>query len=412
MTKLPPRSISGEDAPSYLGGKSAWLTQLRWFGAIGVLTTVLISASFGWLTAVKQMLIVVALIFIINLVFFRAQKRNKNLSDLDESQLLGLQLGMDMCVLTLLLHWSGGIENPFAIFFVFLSAISTMLLSFKNALTLSSVGVLLFGGTIVGEALGILPHYPLLIGPDNMAPSGDLWRTPLFVSGYLCAFTLAMYGVQAFVNTVEMERQKAEHDAREKERVALSREKLARIGELSAGVAHTIRNPLHGALNCVELLRQSNPADASNNSETLELMAEGLQRIEQVTQRLLTLTREPNMDPRPTDLNRLISDSLKFVNVRLARKNVPIQTEFEILPMLSIDRAKMSEVLINLLDNAVHACEDSGTVTVSTYRSTVSPDKAVLKVADTGTGIPEDQIEHIFDPFFTTKAIGEGTGLG
>ncbi len=412
MNSLPAFPQNGDLRPGYLSGKSAWLIQLRWFGAVGALITVLVSAYFGWLTALPQLLTVVGLIFTANFCFFWAHRRNPKLTVADESQLLAIQLCMDLCLLTLLLHWSGGIENPFAMFYVILSAISAMLLSYRNALTQSSVGVLLFGCTIVGEALGVLPHYPLLIGGGQQAPSGELWRTPLFVSGYLCAFTLVMYGVQYFVHEVEHERFKAEQNAREKERVALSREKLARIGELSAGVAHTIRNPLHGAMNCVELLRTENQALSVDGQSTLELMSEALTRIELVTQRLLTLTREPNMNLRPTDLNRLVRDSMRFINVRSKKKSVPVRIDLGEIPQLNLDRDKINEVLINLVDNAVYACQGQGEVTVSTYLSSPHEERVVLEVADTGFGISSEQIEHIFDPFFTTKAIGEGSGLG
>jgi signal transduction histidine kinase len=412
MNNAPALPLNGDLVPGYLSGKSAWLIQLRWYGAAGALLTVLVSAYFGWLTALPQLLTVVGLIFAANLAFHYTQRRNSGLSNADESQLLAIQLCMDMCLLTLLLHWSGGIENPFAMCFVILSAISTMLLSFRNALTQSSMGVLLFGSTIVAEALGFLPHYPLLIGSGQQAPSGELWRTPLFVSGYLCAFTMVMYGVQYFVHAVESERSKAEQNAREKERVALSREKLARIGELSAGVAHTIRNPLHGAMNCVELLRMEQETLSPDARSTLELMTEGLTRIELVTQRLLTLTREPNMNLKPTDLNRLVRDSMRFINVRSMKKSVPVQTDLNDVPELELDRDKINEVLINLVDNAVYACKGQGEVTVSTYLSSPNQERVVLEVSDTGSGIPADQIEHIFDPFFTTKAIGEGSGLG
>lgn len=412
MNNVPALPLNGDPGPGYLSGKSIWLIQLRWFAAIGALITILVSAYFGWLTALPQLITVVGLIFIANLCFFWAHRRNATPTAADESQLLAIQLCMDLCLLTLLLHWSGGIENPFAMFYVILSAISAMLLSFRNALTQSSIGVLLFGCTIVGEALGILPHYPLLIGSGRQAPSGELWRTPLYVSGYLCAFTLVMYGVQYFVHEVESERHKADQNAREKERVALSREKLARIGELSSGVAHTIRNPLHGAMNCVELLQTESKVLSADGQSTLGLMTEALTRIELVTQRLLTLTREPNLNLRTTDLNRLVRDSMRFINVRSKQKSVPIKIELGEIPQLDLDREKINEVLINLVDNAVYACQGKGEVIISTYLNPPHQERVVLEVADTGSGISSEQIDHIFDPFFTTKAIGEGSGLG
>jgi len=323
---------------------------------------------------------------------------------------LALQITLDLCLFTMLLHWSGGVENPFALFFVFHMVISTMMFTRRMALLFGLLSVLLFGSTILAEAQGWLPHYPLLLGADG-GTLGELYRSQPFLFGYLVAFSLTLLGVIMFVSSVDRQRHVAELRLRQQQRLALSRERLVRIGELSAGVAHTVRNPLHGVLNCVDFLRRSAHGQEADTVEILDLMDEGLHRIESVTKRLLTLTREQAMARQPTDLNASVKDSIAYIDPRLNRAQVTVRTSLGSLPPIMLDEERFGEILINLLDNAVHACRDGGEVTVVT-RSAPEQNEVTIEVRDTGEGLPQDDLERLFDPFFTTKSIGEGSGLG
>ncbi len=417
-------TVTGPSAPEgasdsrYLSERHQWLIGLRWKAIVGVALVISIAAQRGWIVTSKPLFSIVAVMALANLVFTHSRvfhiEGDPVGGEKSERQALSIQICFDLCMLTMLLHWSGGVENPFALFFVFHMAISSMLLERQVALFFSALAFLLFGATAVAEATMVIPHFPLMLGPadDPQSLTMGFWRSGVFVSGYLAAFFLALFGVVYFVNSVESERLKAEASARVRERLAQSRERLARVGELSAGVAHTVRNPLHGVLNCIGLLRDGPLESDPDARETLDLMTEGLNRIENVTQRLLNLTRDTNLVRRPTDLNQLLRESLQFIDSRLNRNQVQVVTMLSPVPPVFIDRDKVSEAVINILDNAVYACRDGGTVTVATSPTPGDPGHVQLSIVDQGEGIPAEDLGKVFDPFFTSKDVGEGSGIG
>jgi len=196
------------------------------------------------------------------------------------------------------------------------------------------------------------------------------------------------------------------------EQVAISRERLARVGELSAGIAHTMRNPLHGLLNSVSHLRKRLGAEDQEAGEILEWMSEGLTRMETTTRRLLTLTREAPLQKQEVKLAEVVEEALTLVGQHLQGDGPALEYSLTDLPSLMVDPDRMSEVVVNLLDNAVDACAEEGAINVRTRPGKSGGAQQILEVEDTGPGIPQDIQEKVFDPFFTTKAIGEGSGLG
>jgi len=267
---------------------------------------------------------------------------------------------------------------------------------------------------VFAEFAGVLAHYPLRFAPslsDGFISDFAVWRSPSFLLGYLLAFVLMLFGVIYFVHSIAARYRHAETLRQEQERLALSRERLAHIGEISAGVAHTIRNPVHGLLNCVDILRAKG---ARNDSiqDTLSLMSEGLQRIENVTKRLLVLTRETPLLKTSSDINTLVRDALDFIEVRSHKKRVNIELDLKEVPVMQLDANQFSEAFLNVLDNALDACTNGGAITVRTYVSGQKDPVVHIDIWDTGEGIAAEHLPKVFDPFFTTKAIGKGSGLG
>jgi len=396
-------------------GRQAWLVRLRWIAILGVLAVVSVAARNAWVPDPAPLYGVVGLMIAYNLLFRRAQRSGRVPARESRDQVLFMQILCDMGALTMLLHWSGGVENPFAMFFAFHMAISAMLLPSRSSYLLGLAATALFGGTVVAEHLGRLPHYPLQLYAARAAPgavSGPLASGPM-LAGYLLAFVLMLFGVTFFVQTVEARRLRAERLARERERIALSRERMARIGEISSGVLHTIRNPLHGIMNCVDLLRgQVGPEPDPETEELLSFMSEGIARIENVTRRLLTVTRDQPLAKKRVRLDELIEEALKFVTQAARRGEAALEMEIHDLPAVEVDPDRLSEIIINLLDNALFACRAGGVVTLLAYAGEPARSEVCIEIRDTGAGIPADQLAKVFDPFFTTKAIGEGSGLG
>ncbi|MBP7933844.1 MAG: hypothetical protein KA354_04265 [Phycisphaerae bacterium] len=202
--------------------------------------------------------------------------------------------------------------------------------------------------------------------------------------------------------------------AREQDRLQrqLTRsEKLALIGELAATVAHEINNPLDGLQNSIRIIRRD-PANAAQVSQLLNLMENGLHRMEMIVRRLLAMSRDEPVHPVPTRINELVDEAVAFVRPRLDRCRVELLCDFPETPVTILaDRVQFAQVLINLLLNAADAMPDGGKLVIRA-RLADQGRLAILTVSDTGTGIGEADLPHIFEPFFTTKAQGAGTGLG
>lgn len=387
---------------------AGWLVRLRWIATLGIVVTAAVAAALRIVPSPVPMLAVATLMAGFNLALWlwllwkAGQKKPTGLEGA-----LVFQLLLDLLWLTALIHLSGGVENPFVMFFAFHMAIAAMFLPSRQAWGVGSAAALFHGGAVLAEYHGLLTHHALLLA----WPHPPLSRNLGFVSGYLIAFLFMLGGTIYFVQSIAERHRRAERLRREHERIALSRERLARVGELAAGVAHTTRNPLHGLMNSVEILQRRLDLD-DETREILSLMSDGLRRIESVTRRLLVLTREAPLQKAPSDVGALVKDALRFVEPRARQRAILLQAELVDSPTVYIDPDRMSEALINILDNAMDACRSGGEITVKTWLTKGTEAFACIEIADSGEGVPEEHLKRVFDPFFTTKAVGEGSGLG
>lgn len=198
-------------------------------------------------------------------------------------------------------------------------------------------------------------------------------------------------------------------------------EKLASIGQLAAGIAHELNNPLTGVLTFTHLLRKKMP-DGSQDAEDLDLVIRETKRCASIIRRLLDFAREKTPEKQLVGLNGVIEETVRFVERSAALQQVEIVLELdEDLPELYVDADLMKQVLMNILVNAQQAIEGRGTITVRSHfraarKFANSAGAAVpaveITVSDTGCGIPKANLQRIFDPFFTSKEVGKGTGLG
>lgn len=198
-------------------------------------------------------------------------------------------------------------------------------------------------------------------------------------------------------------------------------EKLAAIGLLASGIAHELNNPLTGVLTFTSLLRKK-MADGTPDAEDLDLVIRETKRCAGIIRRLLDFAREKVPVKGFFDLNRLIEDTVHFVDRPASLQQVEISTHLEPdLPQIWGDADLIKQVLLNVIVNAEQAIEGEGQVVVSSrrYQGTQPPAPGIaagplveVSVQDTGCGIPEANLKRIFDPFFTSKEVGKGTGLG
>jgi len=207
----------------------------------------------------------------------------------------------------------------------------------------------------------------------------------------------------------ELLRRQREHESQVASRLAHV-DQLASLGQLAAGLAHEIKNPLAGIQGALELLRDETP-DEERRKLHDEMLGE-LRRVHGILQRLLESGRPGPLRRVRTDLGRLLTETAVLARPALRRRRVELATETsESLPEVHVDPAKIRQVLVNLIQNAAEAMpEAGGHVTV---RASGFPGEATVVVAveDDGPGIAAEDLPHLFEPFFTTKFTGTGLGL-
>jgi len=186
-------------------------------------------------------------------------------------------------------------------------------------------------------------------------------------------------------------------------------EKMAAVGTLAAGVAHEVNNPLAGIQACLDNL-SAHPDDTDMRERYLELIRDGLKRIERTVRNLLNFSRQREIRPEPTSVNHNMRHVAELVGYQMRRANVEVRFDFDAdKALVMADHFQMEQMFLNLVLNAIEAMPEGGMLTLKTR---VRDDQVVAEVSDNGTGISEGVRERIFDPFFTTREVGEGTGLG
>jgi len=187
-------------------------------------------------------------------------------------------------------------------------------------------------------------------------------------------------------------------------------ERVAELGTVASGMAHEIGTPMNVILGRAEYLMERTKEESVKKG--LQTIISQVERITRVMNQLLAFARRRPVEHRALDLRQAIEDNLEIFQERLSRSRITVDTSFaDACPFVHADADQMSQVLINLVMNAIHAMPEGGTLRVTLAPL---PDRGMVTVtiADTGHGMPQEIIAKIFDPFFTTKEFGKGTGLG
>jgi len=186
-------------------------------------------------------------------------------------------------------------------------------------------------------------------------------------------------------------------------------DRLATIGQLSAGVAHELNEPLASMLGFAQLCRKHAGLPAAAVADLDKIISATLHARE-IVKKLMLFARERPSVREPVDPERILNEAISFVESRARKAGIEIQRRVEPdLPEILADPNQLVQVLVNLAVNAIQAMPDGGRLIVEAY--TENGD-VVLAVEDQGIGMAREVAERVFEPFFTTKGVGEGTGLG
>ena len=521
-----------------------WLVRLRWIAIGGVFFTVTIANLVGNLiTRPIPLYIIAALMVLYNFEpqMYRKAPEQQRLSSIKRQACIHIIL--DLLSLTALIHFSGGVENPFIFYFVFHLIIASIILSKRVSYVLATLNTVLLSSLIFLEFFEIIPHIHL----NGFLPE-ELWRDHIYIFGVLFVFTSTLFFAVYLATTITQTAREREAETRElKENleekvdelvevrkeidfernklksiiecmqegvvfvdsmnettlynkaaqqiqteqsdlaidtdlqfgsvqtlaqisqdfadggdvierkdqkigekhlentyaavrddddnylgtVLVSRdvtdrkrmeqqlifsEKMAAIGELAAGVAHEINNPLDGLLNCI-LRIQRDPDNVKQTQEYLDLMEDAIRRIEATIGKLLDFSRPHELSLTAVNLNEVVSETIGLLEYGASEKGIQIEKQFhDKLGLLHGDKHLLEQVVINLSLNAITAMPKGGTLRFETGEmildALIGQPIVFVKVEDTGIGIAESVKDRIFDPFYTTQITEKGTGLG
>lgn len=181
-------------------------------------------------------------------------------------------------------------------------------------------------------------------------------------------------------------------------------ERLSALGRLAAGVAHEIRNPLNAISMAVQRLHREKPDKLTG------VIRDEIQRLNLIIEDFLSVSRTRKLVFKPENINELLKQMLLLLEEETQSKGIKIQTGLKDPdPIFAMDREKMKQALLNIINNALESIEDKGSLVIST--KTAGKDKVIILIKDSGKGLSPEDLEHIFDPDYTTKDKGLGLGL-
>jgi signal transduction histidine kinase len=432
-----------------------WFVRVRWLFLAGLTALVAGAQTFELALPVGKVAVVGGAILTYNILFFLRHDDPPGVPppDLATCRMeAALQVGFDLVALTVLLHLAGGAESPFRGFYVFHAIVGSVLLSKRDAWLVGLAGFVLFMAVVVLEQQGLLPHY------DASSPDGRHQDVRVLVMVSL-VFLVTLAGTITIASSIMNSLRLREHQLvstqralirksedlekayatlTERQRQLVQTEKQASLGQLVAGIAHEINNPIQFIYGNMAILAEAFsdvlPLLDEQSATRPELriarldypffrkqvpilltdMANGAARIGALVRDLKTFARrdEGALD-ESVDLNEAVQASLRLLHdvIRYLRVEEELDPD---LPKLRGNLTQLEQVVVNTVQNAAEAVgrdARGGFIRVRT-RAEDGGRRVRLSVHDNGGGIPPEVRDRIFDPFFTTKQRSGGTGLG
>jgi two-component system, NtrC family, sensor kinase len=263
-------------------------------------------------------------------------------------------------------------------------------------------------------------NWVLVIREDPREPLAPLLRAKYLVAllSFL-GFGLITAGSVITTNKVLERLKRSDREKARSDEVVIHESKMAALGKMAAGVAHEINNPLavigEEAGWMKDLLKEEDISKSQNFQEFTESIKKieyHANRVKKVTHRLLGFARRMEPTVEKVMVNTVLEECVSFLENEARYRNIKIEKELSPdIPSIPSDPSQLQQVFLNLLNNAIDALGKDGSIILHTEHQPQS-NYIVVKISDTGPGIPKEVLAKIFDPFFTTKEVGKGTGLG
>jgi two-component system sensor histidine kinase PilS (NtrC family) len=314
-----------------------------------------------------------------------------------------IQTGVDTFFVTLIIFVTGGFLSVFSFLYLVVIIYSSMLLPMRGTMVIAGLCSLQFGCLIELEYFGILD--PLGTNGTALASAYD-WHQVFFK---LMITMLACFAVAVLSSLLSEQTRKSKEELRAMEGHVKRVEKMAAIGEMAAGLAHEIRNPLASLTGSIQLLKEDMRYDP-DHARLMQIILREADRLSYLASNFLFYARPPAGKNQPIELGSALLETAELFE-KDASNNGRILTIKNVSPdvWITMDPGHLHQILWNLLLNAAEAIDNEGQIRIDMFP--LKNRQACVKISDNGCGISQEALKSIFDPFFTTKPNGTGLGL-
>ena len=409
--------------PSSLGERVLWLVRLRWLAVAAVFGIVTVASGvFKAQLQVRELYFIGGILALLNVVFLvlcKVLDVTQDRRGVRSSVLANAQITTDLLALAALIHYSGGVENPFTFYFIFHIVVSGTLLSPIEAWSQAAVAIALFSGLVELERIGLIAHHHV----GGLAPAW-LYRNSLYVTATVVAFASTMcLAVFVAISITRLVREKQKESASLISQLKQAYRDLDGLQQSKSQymrrVSHELKAPLGAIQNLLSMLESTLTGEGRSNER--DLAARASKRIDQglkLVSDLLILARSEDakfaVKMREISLNQIISEAAGSLRPRADEKGITFTVDVpRDLPLVWGDAESLEQLFTNLAANAIKYTQTGGRVAITASRQ---DDRILVKVSDSGIGIAAEDLPYVFDEFYRGKNARQfaeqGTGLG
>jgi len=341
---------------------------------------------------------VIAAIFLLSIVYALSLPRVKRIALFAYAQIL-----VDTLIVSVILFVTGGMSSVFSFLYLVVIIYSSILLPMRATIVIAAVCSVQFGIMVDLDYYGLLSPFGL---QENLRAASYPWNQVLYKILITMTACFAVAFLSSFLSEqVRRTRSRLHYMEDQVKRV----EKMAAVGELAAGLAHEIKNPLASLTGAIQMLREDAGFDPDHD-RLMQIILREADRLGSLVNSFLLYARPPAVKEEAIELDKTLAETVELFE-KDAAKNGRIQITKTIQPgiWVSMDPVHLRQILWNLLLNAAEAIEDQGTIAVEMHAH--KGGHVRVKISDNGCGMSAEQLRSIFAPFYTTKPNGTGLGL-
>jgi len=407
-----------------------WFVHLRWLFLLVLAVMVFCATHYFRLHLLLIPIILIAgVVLVYNCIFLFLHKivwatRKPSPSNIRIEA--NLQIGLDLLVLALLIHFSGGIENPFFFFFVFHMIVGSLFLLGRDSWYQAVIAIGIPGLLTILSWNRIISYHHI-----EGFGSLELWNNLPYLLAFMVSFVatilLTVYmtssisrslhkrGQALYLLAEQLERkneelENANDELRWQQNLLIQSEKLASLGKLSAGIAHELNTPLTGILSFSHFIKEATPKDKQIQND-IDIVIRETERCKKVIKGLLDFARQSRPEKKSNSIVNVLNRTINLVVHHKDFQNIELLRNFpDNLPDIVFDEDQLQQVFMNLIVNAMEALPAGGQIKIRVVQNQAIGTVDII-FADNGPGISPENQKKIFDPFFTTKDMGNGLGL-